>query len=94
MFGYLSGGKLIKLEVIPRKGKVDSSESFKSLLWIYFDGKSLDNLHGGDSEGHGGRGLDAGNTDNSACLKDRVMTFNCGVITDNFLASIEASKCL
>ena len=51
MFGYLSGGKLIKLEVIPRKGKVDSSESFKSLLWIYFDGKSLDNLHAATARG-------------------------------------------
>jgi len=61
--------------------------------------KSLDNLHVGDTDGPGtARGLDAGDTEtqrSAACLKDRVMTFNCGgFITDNILASIGASKCL
>ena len=43
--------------------------------------KSLENLHGGDTEGRGAaQGLDAGDTEtqSAACLKDRVMTFNCG----------------
>jgi len=43
--------------------------------------KSLDNLHGGATEGPGAaQGLDAGDTEtqSAACLKDRVMTFNCG----------------
>jgi len=43
--------------------------------------KSLDILHGGATEGPGAaQGLDAGDTEtqSAACLKDRVMTFNCG----------------
>ena len=44
--------------------------------------KSLDNLHEGDTDGPGtAQGLDAGDTEtqrSAACLKDRVMTFNCG----------------
>jgi len=60
--------------------------------------KSLDNLHVGDTDGPGtARGLDAGDTEtqrSAACLKDRVMTFNCGGLSLTTFSTIGASKCL